>query len=705
MTRRTTLLVLLAMSVAPAACDGCAEPLTPLEDGLPIGDDGDKEARVLSYMGEDPFVLFRGESGMLQFTWKTESGLPVAGDSIALTLEGDAVNLSSATLTTDPGGGASVRVNAGSDDGSAVVIARAVDLDGSVDEVRVTVRVQEDPAGALSVTVRSEARIPVASADARVLVGANPPSCAQLATTPEPSAQASAHYAAVPGTQSFAGLTSGHQATVVAEGRSAAGNLVARGCVDAGVIQGGLDMPITVVLTQGDSVLEGDYDVLMHVALGDALPAPYDATVDMITALLANPAGYAVYVVLVRVDAEWGTSFVTTNGVVHRFRDLEQNPGAFPTWNLATTALDGMLADQLGQDYVDVTNVGAGVRDVVSDFEVGTRLTLDETDAGLSVQEGWRDVVLYWPLPCDDGDLACARRPLTLEDLALSPVTTSYGADFAHAPIGGESERYLVSTDPHGLNVRYGALLLAILEQVVFPSLPEGVAGDSFGDVLINMVGCTNIGQSFSSEPLVQALVTGLCEVALNAAAQEVEDQLLELQVDAVNPALGEEGLSAGGSFVLTDHDLDLTTELVDDYVYQVAWNDPSDPAATADISAPITGDGLRLRTPCVDDAACGAGSACVARGSYLKVARAELGCEKAHGVKLGGESCVGDVECASGLCAPVGNAGALVCYEACNANADCAAGLLCGVEGGSIDLDLVLAGLGELELPGCAAP
>ncbi|MCC7111646.1 MAG: hypothetical protein IT382_20290 [Deltaproteobacteria bacterium] len=136
-----------------------------------------------------------------------------------------------------------------------------------------------------------------------------------------------------------------------------------------------------------------------------------------------------------------------------------------------------------------------------------------------------------------------------------------------------------------------------------------------------------------------------------------------------------------------------------------MAWNDPSDPAATEDIAAPITGDGLRFRTPCVDDAACGAGLACVARGSYLTVAAAELGCEKAHGEKLGGESCVGDVECASGLCAPVGSAGALLCYEACNANADCASGLSCGLSGGTLDLDPILAGLGELELPGCAAP
>lgn len=705
LTAGTLTLTALALTLGAAGCDGCAEPLSEIPGGLPIDDGDGTEPRVLRYIGDNPFVLYRGDNGQLQFTWKTESGLPVAGDAISVSVEGDAVTLSADSLTTDAGGGASVRVNAGAEDGDALVIARAVDVDGSIDESRVTVRVQEDPAGALVVTVTSEARIPVVTAAARVLVGANPPTCAQLQLNPEPAAQAAAEYSVVPGAHTFEGLTAGLKATVIADGRSASGYVVARGCVDAGVIAGGREVPVTVVLTQGETVVAGDYDVLMHVALGDALPAPYDAAVDLITALLGNPAGYAVYVVLREVDQGMGTSFVSSGGVVHRFRDLEQNPSAFGMWRVASTALDGLLADQLGQTYVDVTNVGAGVRDVVSDFEVGTRMTVDETPTGLTVDESWRDVVLYWPLPCDQGDLACARRPLTLDDLELAPVVTGYSASIVHSPMTGETERYLVSTDPHGLNVRYGALLLAILEQVVFPSLPPDVAGDSFGDVLSNLVGCANIGQSFSSDPFVQALVAGVCEGALNYAGQEIEDQLLQLQIDAVNPELGEEGLSAGGSMVLVDRDRDLTAELVDDYLYNVAWNYPNDPAATADIAAPINGDGLRFRTPCVDDAACGAGASCVARGSYLKVAAVELGCERAKGVKQGGDSCVGDVDCASGMCAPIGVADALACYEACNANADCAAGMICGASGGSIDLDAVLPGLGDVEAPGCAAP
>jgi hypothetical protein len=283
-------------------------------------------------------------------------------------------------------------------------------------------------------------------------------------------------------------------------------------------------------------------------------------------------------------------------------------------------------------------------------------------------------------------------------------VQASYPASYVYDPTDDAQERFLVSTDPHGLAVRYGAFLIAILEQVVFPSLPADIAGDSFGDVLVNIVGCDAIAASVSSDPVAAALIEGVCVAGLEIAAQEIEDQLFALEVGAVDPSVGDEGLAAGGSFVLFDEDQDLTTEVVGDYQWQVQWNDPADPAASADIAAAITGDGSRHRASCTDDATCGADMACVPRGSYTKVARVELGCERKKGAGTGGAACVGDADCGSGLCAPVGAGGALQCFRACDAVVDCAAGQICDV-GGSLDLDVVLPGLGDVGAPGCSAP
>lgn len=711
MTHRLLALALFAASLA-AACDGCQEPLAPVPDEpLPVGG-GKDEPRALTYVGDDPLVVYRGDSALLRFTWKTISGLPVAGDAVTISLQGDSISVEGASFTTDLGGGIEVPVTAGLVDGETTVIARASDLDGSVREDSVVVRVTINPASGLQVTVVSDARIPLSTAQARVFIGNSPPTCTSLAGDgPEPNAQLTPTFSPLPSTQTFADLPTGTRAVVVAEGKNARGVVVAWGCTDAGVLPGGGVVPVTVTLAQDPTVLEGDYDVLMHMALGDALPSPYDSTVDLVTALLADPAGYATYVALRQIDREAGTTFVTDdNGVEKTYRELEEetlaNPNAHPTWAFGRENLDLLLADQLGQAYVDITNVGAGIRDVVTDFEVGGRFTLaDSTPGALEVNEAWRELVLYWPLPCADGDLACARRPLSLEDASLAPVVTTYAASWAHAPVDGHIERFAVTTDPHGLNVRYGAFLLAILEQVVFPSLPDGIAGDSFGDVLGNVVGCANIAASLFDDPIAGFFIESMCESGVQLAANEIEERLLALQVDATNPELGEEGLAAGGSFALVDDDADLTTELVKEYDFAVAWYDPASPAATADISAPIRGDGLRALSACTDDAACEAGFSCQPRGSYLKVARVELGCSRTQGALAGGLACSSDGECESGLCAPVGPAGARQCFAACDAINDCGLGQICSDAGGRVSLDGMLAGLGEVAVPGCAAP
>jgi hypothetical protein len=716
MTLRILSLVLFASSFV-AACNGCDEPVAPVKDddgSLPVG--GEKERHVLTYVGDDPLELHYGEEASLRFTWKTESGLPAAGEPITVQLNGTAITIDGgSTFATDTGGAIEVPVNAGLADGEATVVARASDSDGTVKEDSVLVRVRENPAGGLRVTVESDARIPVTSATARILAGTNPPTCESLlGGSPAPSAQYTATFAPIPSTQSFTNLPAHSKAVVLVDGLNAQGVIVARGCNAAGPLPGGVETPVVVTLEQDETTVTGDYDVLQHMALGDALPHPYDDTVELITALLADPAGYATYVVLREIDNQTGFTTFTydADGITQlSYREMEEdvlaNPNSHPTWFLARDRLDQLLEDQLGQTYVDVTNVGAGIRDVVTDFEVGARFNVHDggTPGVLSIDETWNAMVLYWPLPCADGDLACARRALSLEDMNLAPVTTSYGASYAYEAADGHIERFEVTTDPHGLNVRYGAFLLAILNQVVFPSLPGSVAGNSFGDVLSNLVGCDNIASSLFDDPAASIFVEGICEAGLSIAANEIEQRLIDLQIDATNPELGEEGLAAGGSFALYDDDADLTTEIVDEYVFNVAWNNPTDPNATADISAPIRGDGLRTREACTDDATCDAGFACAPRGSYLKVAQVELGCERTNGALAGGAVCVGDAQCASGLCAPVGVGGALQCFRACDAINDCAAGQLCSDVGGSVNLDDVIDGLGDVAVRGCAAP
>jgi hypothetical protein len=710
---RTSLVALaLASLVSTGACNGCDDPLTGADGNkLPVDNNNTDEGgpRELLYVGEDAPELIRNASTSLRFTLKElATGAPVVGEAIAIELSGSVVTLGATALPTDEGGAINVPVTAGDLLGEAVITAKAMDVDGKVLEAGVIVKVVEDPVAGLHVAVSSEARVEVGSADVRVYAGVNPPTCATLlAAASPPNGLYTATFAPLPNEDVFTDLTTGWRATVLARGENEYGTIVASGCEETGELPGGVITDVDTVLDQGKTRFEGDYDVLMHMALGDALPSPYDDNVELITALLADPAGYALYFALREADRQMGTEFVTRNGVEQTYRQVEQDPSNFPTWQWGQGELDQLLIDQLGQTYIDITDVGAGVRDVVTDFEVGGRFSMTQNGADvLLINEEWQDVVLYWPLGCTEPDgttnMACARRPLQLADDDLAPVITAYGAVVDFAPTAEESETFSVTSDAHGLTLRYGALLLAILNQVVFPALPGDIAADNFGDVLSNIVGCANIAIAVSDDAFVQSLVEGFCEAGLDIAAAEIEDQLLGLEVGAAQ--IGQEGLSAQGVFTLVDADHDLETELVSAYAYDVQWFDPNDAAASEDISAPITGAGRRAWTPCVDDGTCGAGSTCQVRGSYLRIAALEQGCNRAIGDLAGGAACTHDDDCGIGLCAPVGAGGTMACAELCDASADCAAGFACMQTGGLLSLDSVMDGLGDIGFPGCAA-
>jgi hypothetical protein len=691
-----------------AGCDGCSdEPVAPVDGPVdldPLDPDttlDPKEPRQIVFDGASPVVVYRGQTQNLRFVVTGEtSGLVATDFPVTVDSAGFGATVLGANFVTDVTGGAVVPVRADAFDGNLTVSASIVDVDGNIETATATVQVVEDPSATLKIAVTAATRIPVTRATGLVYVATGAPDCATLlaqSTLPQPSFTAT--FATVPGTQTFADQAAGRRAAVVVTGFGANGSIVARGCADSARLDGGSTTTLTVALEQAATQITGDYDVLMHMALGDALPAPIDTTVDTISAVLADPAGLALFFVM----REAGLEFAETD----TYSDAEQNPANYSLWQTFRTSLDTLLSNSLGTRYDDLTDIGAGIRDVITDFEIGGRFTVSEVLAGqYEVHEAWTDAVVYWPLSCAVGDLACARRPLSLADAALAPVDATYAADVVYAPVGPDTERYQVTTAPHGINLNYGAFVLAILEQVVFPSLPNGLASDSLGGVLINVVRCSDVSASISGgDPLIQGAIRSACNFGLNTAAAFAEAQLTDLRVNAQNPSLGQPGLAAEGTFVLRDADRDTEVESLNDFEFQLGWFNPDNAAASQDIATPITGDGVRARTACVDDGQCGGAEVCSPIASYLQVARVSFGCTARRAGLAGGLACSADSQCSSGLCDPVGLGGANVCFEACDSPSDCGAGLTCSDVGGLIDLDTVLVGLGDVVVDGCAAP
>ena len=203
----------------------------------------------------------------------------------------------------------------------------------------------------------------------------------------------------------------------------------------------------------------------------------------------------------------------------------------------------------------------------------------------------------------------------------------------------------MLALDAHEINLRYGAFVVIALNEIVFPNLPGGLAGNSLGDVLGNLVGCADVAASLANATgLPAAPFELICDRAVAAAAAYVEGKILELDSTS-DFGLGI-GLSpqGGGSMSLVDRDLDLSTELVESATTSATWS------TGQNISTPIVGKGRRSASHCSADAAAPRASS-ARRSSYLEVQAVENDCRRRVGNVGGTASCTQGADCASGLC------------------------------------------------------
>jgi hypothetical protein len=681
-------------------------------------DSAPPEARVLAFEGTSPVVVFYGSTTPLLFKVSRPNGAPVAGVTVVTSSSGTGAALNVSQATTDSGGVARFQVVTGLVDGQLDVTASS----DRAPDVTIRVQVRVNPEGALALTVTSATRIPVLTATAQLWVAPEPPTCdAVMAASPPPVPTLTHDFPALPGQRTFTGLPTGHKVTVLVSGRN---NLaqVGVGCVEGAAIVGGGTTPVAVTLEQEPTAYAADYDVLMGIALGNVLPEPYESAVGTVTAILADPAGWAVYQALVQADAFFVFTTFTywdVNGVSVQasYQDVSTHPEVFNTWRTARGIVDTMLANQLGQAYVDVTTASGDIRTTVTNFEVGARYHLAEAPASRpphEVTESWNDLVFTWRYGCAPGDVGCARRPVALDDPELAPAATTYRVAISHAPLAGpppETERFQVLPEPHAFMLRYGAVILIALNEVVFPNLPASVAGDSLTEVVTNLVDCASLGAQLATSVGFGSAATweGFCTDGIALGVGAAEGQLLALTAGGSPTLVGRDssGVAGGGEYFLLDRDHDVATELLRDLTMYVAWYDPANGTST-EVNSPITGHGRLAASGCVVDGDCAAARVCQPVPSYLEVRAVEMDCRRHVGASAGMASCVAHADCAAGFCVGLTSSGGTVthgfCYLACSGTS-CAAPAACVPDGASYDLTPVREGLGEASAACCVAP
>jgi hypothetical protein len=683
---------------------------TQMGDGdgdVVIGDgDGDVADPVYSLTVVTGAVqLIAGETAEVTLQVVDEDGAAVEGATISLALDNTSASLSATSTITTSTGRAQVEVQGVSAGGATLTATTPY-----AQALTVPVTVQIPPYGTVNVSLVDETRIEVTGTTLFAWFGNTAPSCASVADGAAGPASTQVNVGQIPTTYQLTDVAHGAEVTLVAVTYGADDLVVASACRDGLAVAGGQSTNATLTLTQNPTVLDGDYDVLMHLELGDALPEPYETYVGTATAVLSDPAGYAAYQALKAVDNQLGTSFIAWEQAAVQpyasYDEVSSNPGVFGTWSLARDYLDAELASRLGQPYDDVTTVGGDLRDVVTDFEVGSRFEITETAPGeVQVTERWNALVFEWHLGCADGDEGCARRPVETDDLQLSATDVTYGGLVDRIPSDTETERFLLRGNAHSMSFRYGAVVTAAMEQVVFPSLPGGLAADDLAGVLGNLIDCAEVGAALANAIGFggAGMYEGFCDTGIALAANEIENQVVALELGDDNPQLAakdHEGAFSGGQLYLIDADHNLVAEQVREFSWLIAWNDPTDPFVSLDIQVPMTGEGRWAASRCTSDAACDAGESCQPIAHYLKVQNAEMDCLEAVGSLGGEQACSSDSQCASGLCV-TDQDGVNVCFAACTSGDTCSLGS-CGPAADLVDLDPVMDGLGGATAMAC---
>jgi hypothetical protein len=134
----------------------------------------------------------------------------------------------------------------------------------------------------------------------------------------------------------------------------------------------------------------------------------------------------------------------------------------------------------------------------------------------------WQKFRFTWRNGCPMNDPAMCTREFTIGDL-----------DVDRRPIAGVFNGRLEGLDlnieSHGLNVKYGVILLGIAETWVIPAILGQPVGQRIGldEVLATLLPCQQINDFFGDPN------SGLCEDVLVAALTEILiEQLVELDVD-----------------------------------------------------------------------------------------------------------------------------------------------------------------------------
>lgn len=338
--------------------------------------------------------------------------------------------------------------------------------------------------------------------------------------------------------------------TVIALGKGEFGQVAAAGCQNDVYIRESETTQVELVLSLLPLNPVGRYDVISNWDFTQTLEQSGNVGMILLQIFDAfeNP-GRFLYDQLINIVQSFLGSIIS--GAVDFFLNI------FGLDDQIEQGINGFIESV---DFLsNVRQAGLDLRDMVTHLEVISTLTIGKLGNDYEVYgaDDWRGIAVYWRWNCDENAPPdCGRIELALDnDQSLGVVYGEWGGQVA------AYNQLLIR--PHSVNLRYGQLILFLLNEVLLPALTDGNA-HSMTDALLYWINCQGLATSITGSDgeicapanivcVSDDSIAGVCNSVIRGVFGFAEVLLQDLQVDSVIELSGQAKLVERNGDLLID--------------------------------------------------------------------------------------------------------------------------------------------------------
>lgn len=372
----------------------------------------------------------------------------------------------------------------------------------------------------------------------------------------EPLALRQAEYAGDSVTFSNLSTRPGYVVTAIARGDR--DQVVAGGCSDRIRIEGDRTIDIEMLLQFIPLMPVGQYDVISHWDFTDALAdsGTVGAVIVRVLNVFDNP-GQAIYTEIINLIRN------IAGGIISTAIDLF----------MSATNLDQVVQNTINnfiegnENLRKLRDAGRDLRSVVANLQVHSQLTIGKLSSNYEFRgtDNWIGVTLYWRWNCT---------PSSPPDCGAIRLVPNESGQFEELGLlssewTGRVVAYnQLQIDRHAVSLRYGRLIIYVLNEVILPAMTNGAA-HSMSEAFAHWIGCDRLASAMIPSGGICAFgeclhahhIENVCVSAVSTIFTFADMMVRNLEFDM--------GLSLGGSGKLVETTSDGIVDFIENGLFE----------------------------------------------------------------------------------------------------------------------------------------